>query len=188
MACLVRQLFRIKIGKDVDPALIDDIMFPLLLTQRTQPKQLLQDIKLTRGPSEYVDMNGRHKEKSLIILDHEDGDDGRFTSNMGQHLLIVVHHGKRTSAVRIRDTPPREWGAIDIVNKMRSLKRPQSYPTNPLGDYRCIYMNEYCPHDYDEDTDLPVADIFIEKTLREGKRLSWSSKDYAYDVTLQIVD
>jgi len=75
MACLVRQLFRIKIGKDVDPALIDDIMFPLLLTHRTQPEQLLQDIKLTRGPSDYVVKHGRRKESSLIILEPEEEDD-----------------------------------------------------------------------------------------------------------------
>ena len=125
MACLVRQLFRLKIGKDVDPALIDDVMFPLLLTRKNQPNQLLQDIKLTRGPSDYVVKHGRRKGSSLIILEREeedDYDDDQFTwwgpkyDNITQFTPrpwgtdIGGNVGKRTSTIRCA-TPGLAIGA-----------------------------------------------------------------------------
>ena len=183
MACLVRQLFRLKIGKDVDPALIDDVMFPLLLTQRDQPNQLLQDIKLTRGPSDYVDNTGRRKESSLILLEREeeeDDDDDRYpyydnithftprpwTTDIGGNV------GKRTSTIRMRDTRPREWGTIDIVNKLRSLKNPHHD-----HNYRWIYTSEHWSPPQNGRF-FTASEIFICNTLQVGGRLKWSCGDF----------
>ena len=191
MACLVRQLFRLKIGRDVDPALIDDVMFPLLLTQRYQPNQLLQDIKLTRGPSDYVDKYGRHKESSLILLEREeeeDDDDDRYpyydnithftprpwTTDIGGNV------GKRTSTIRMRDTRPRDWGTIDIVNKLRSLKNPHHD-----HNYRWIYTSEHWSP-LQNGRFFTASEIFICNTLQVGGRLKWSCGDFEPSTTQSL--
>jgi hypothetical protein len=203
MACLVRQLFRLKIGRDVDPDLIDDVMFPLLLTRRYQPNQLLQDIKLTRGPLEYVDKYGRHKESSLILLEREEEeeyDDDHACTWWSPKYDNITHFtprpwttdiggnvGKRTSTIRMRDTRPREWGTIDIVNKLRSLKNPHHD-----HNYRWIYTCEQrigvtfiktgataytlnCPLN---GRFFNASEIFICNTLQVGGRLKWSCGDF----------
>ena len=191
MACLVRQLFRLKIGKDVDPALIDDVMFPLLLTQRDQPNQLLQDIKLTRGPSDYVDNTGRRKESSLILLEREeeddDGDDRYPYYDNITHFTprpwttdIGGNVGKRTSTIRMRDTRPREWGTIDIVNKLRSLKNPHHD-----HNYRWIYTCDYWSP-LQNGRFFTASEIFICNTLQVGGRLKWSCGDFEPSTTQSL--
>jgi len=178
MACLVRQLFRLKIGKDVDPALIDDVMFPLLLTQRDQPNQLLQDIKLTRGPSDYVDNTGRRKGSSLILLEREEeDDDDRYPyydniTHFTPRPWGTDNVGKRTSTIRMRDTRPRDWGTIDIVNKLRSLKNPHHD-----NNYRWIYMSDHWSP-LQNGQFFTASEIFICNTLQEGGRLKWSCGDF----------
>ena len=191
MACLVRQLFRLKIGKDVDPALIDDVMFPLLLTQRDQPNQLLQDIKLTRGPSDYVDNTGRRKESSLILLEREEEDDDGYdrypyydnithftprpwTTDIGGNV------GKRTSTIRMRDTRPRDWGTIDIVNKLRSLKNPHHD-----NNYRWIYTCDYWSP-LQNGRFFTASEIFICNTLQVGGRLKCSCGDFEPSTTQSL--
>ena len=195
MACLVRQLFRLKIGRDVDPALIDDVMFPLLLTQRYQPNQLLQDIKLMRGPSDYVDKYGRHKESSLILLEEEEYDeyDDDQVTWWGPKYDNITHFtprpwttdiggnvGKRTSTIRMRDTRPRDWGTIDIVNKLRSLKNPHHD-----HNYRWIYTCDYWSP-LQNGRFFTASEIFICNTLQVGGRLKWSCGDFEPSTTQSL--
>ena len=198
MACLVCQLFRLKIGKNVDPTLIDDVIVPLLLTQSSQPKQLLQDIKLTRGPSDYVDNTGRHTGESLIMLEQEYGfedDDyprpspeniGHFTKRP-RIPYIDVDPGKWTFAITIREAlyanmEPRDWGTIDIVNKLRSLKNPHHDSHYPC---RWIHLRS---RDGSDDEDSNLIESFICNALQEGKRLSWTiGEDSIYSAPLTLV-
>ena len=53
--CLVQQLFRQKIGKELDQGLIDEVLFPLLRSRKHGPKELLLDIKLTQRWDEHGD-------------------------------------------------------------------------------------------------------------------------------------
>ena len=46
--CLVQQLFRQKIGVSLDPAFIDEVLFPLLRSRKELSRELLLDIKLTQ--------------------------------------------------------------------------------------------------------------------------------------------
>ena len=209
MACLVRQLFRLKIGKDVDPALIDDVMFPLLLTRRYQPNQLLQDIKLTRGPLEYVDNTGRRKESSLILLEREeeeeyDDDQVTWWSPKYDNIThftprpwttdIGGNVGKRTSTIRMRDTRPRDWGTIDIVNKLRSLKNPH-HDHNYRWIYTCeqrigvpfIKTTAYTLNDsLQNGRFFNASEIFICNTLQVGGRLKWSCGDFEPSTTQSL--
>jgi hypothetical protein len=164
-------------------------MFPLLLTQRNQPNQLLQDIKLTRGPSDYVDNTGRRKESSLILLEREEEDDDDrypyydnithftprpWTTDIGGNV------GKRTSTIRMRDTRPREWGTIDIVNKLRSLKNPHHD-----NNYRWIYTCDYWSP-LQNGRFFTASEIFICNTLQVGGRLKWSCGDFEPSTTQSL--
>jgi hypothetical protein len=44
-ACIIQQLFRQIVGQDVDPCLVDDVLFPMLRSRKLS-RELSQDIKL----------------------------------------------------------------------------------------------------------------------------------------------
>jgi hypothetical protein len=46
--CLVQQLFRQKIGKELDQGLIDEFFFPMLRSRKEYPRELLLDIRLSQ--------------------------------------------------------------------------------------------------------------------------------------------
>jgi len=46
--CLVQQLFRQKIGKELDEGIVDEVLFPMLFKQMRGPRDLLSDIKMTQ--------------------------------------------------------------------------------------------------------------------------------------------
>ena len=53
--CLVQQLFRQKIGKELDPGIVDEVLFPLLRSRKHGPRELLLDIKMTQRWDEHGD-------------------------------------------------------------------------------------------------------------------------------------
>ena len=155
--CIVQQLFRLKIGVELDQSLIDEFIFPFLLKQKSPSQLLLQDIKLAGAGCWIVDKTGWHKERSIIVQQFEEEQEEDQDSypvpsvdNIPQFTPVCVktcdtrrllpnlppradlletcflrEGGKWTSNFRIHDIPPRYWGTIDIVNRLRSLKHPQ---------------------------------------------------------------
>jgi hypothetical protein len=148
MACLVQQLFRLKIGKELDQGIVDEVLFPLLFKQKHVPKELLQDIKLATD--------------TLIITDHARREASHFsvptftpipeywTYSSPWHVGGSPHRGEiqkpedypldkklkgkfpfwipvgqRTSKVRRRKIHKDDWGTIDILNELRGLNYPQ---------------------------------------------------------------
>jgi len=135
--CLVQQLFRQKIGKELDPSIVDEVLFPMLRPRKHGPKELLQDIKLVTD--------------TLIITDYTVYHDGRsearhfsvptFTPipEYWTYALASPWHvdgpsvsakayppvGQRTSKVRRRNIRNDDWGTIDILNELRELNYPQ---------------------------------------------------------------
>jgi hypothetical protein len=114
-ACLIQQLFREKVGIGVDPELVDEAFFPLLRKRKNQPKELLQDIKLTRD--------------KLIITDHTSAGSGRRNQVVPTFspysCRMQEYPGMVTSSWRRRYLGMNRWGAIDILNQLRKLKHPQ---------------------------------------------------------------
>jgi len=55
MACLVQQLFRQKIGKELDQGIVDEVLFPMLMPMKHPSKELLLDIKMTQRWDEHGD-------------------------------------------------------------------------------------------------------------------------------------
>ena len=47
--CLVQQLFRQKIGVELDQGIVDEVLFPMLRSRKDLPREILLDIKLTRS-------------------------------------------------------------------------------------------------------------------------------------------
>ena len=53
VSCLVQQLFRMKIGQELDQSIVDEVLFPLLRSRKHGPRELLLDIKLTQSCNEH---------------------------------------------------------------------------------------------------------------------------------------
>jgi hypothetical protein len=128
--CLVQQLFRQKIGEELDPSIVDEVLFPLLRLKKHPSKELLLDIKMTLR-----NQNG----DSMIAL--PDKNVSPFTKipptleseRAEQEVAEKERLGKVNSRFRREMTMREDWGAIDILNELRELKHPV-IEFNPVPD------------------------------------------------------
>ena len=128
--CLVQQLFRQKVGVELDPGLIDNVLFPMLRLRKHPSKELLLDIKMTLR-----NQNG----DSMIAL--PDKNMSPFTKipptleseRAEQEVAEKERLGKVNSRFRREMTMREDWGAIDILNELRELKHPV-IEFNPVPD------------------------------------------------------
>jgi hypothetical protein len=125
--CLIQQLFRQKIGKDLDQGIVDDVLFPLLRPRKHGPKELLQDIKLTSDTliiTDYARREARHFSVPTFTPIPE-----YWTYMAPCHPAPSVGAyppvGQRTSKVRRLKIRNDDWGTIDILNELRGLNYPQ---------------------------------------------------------------
>ena len=195
--CLVQQLFRQKIGKELDSNLIDDVLFPLLRSRKQLARDLLLDIKLTQSCNE-------HGQSAIVICRVVDPNDdvpqegvpkniSPFEVPLAQHNLWLPSRlqrlpGKIPSQMR-RLRHPSMWGSIDILNELRSLKRPQirdhppsnqedqfDYPGAEFVDVYLSLQGQWLdmsrPAEKITD-DLNFVNDYLEDALNNGKRISW---------------
>jgi hypothetical protein len=120
-SCLVQQLFRQKIGQELDYSLVDEILFPMLRLRRHPSKELLQDIKLTQsfnenGHSAIVQIfyGGAIRNSSLFGNAADGWRDVRPEKRL--------RYGKNTSKIRRKTLYPTSWGSVDIMNELRESK------------------------------------------------------------------
>ena len=169
--CLVQQLFRQKIGEELDQGLVDEVLFPLLFKQKHGPKELLQDIKLTQSCNEH----GR----SAIV---------RRVGRLDRHKNISPFP---ESCLMRRQRRADTWGSIDILNELRSLKQPmfgQHRPTEvtldprrpaaPGDEFGGIYilLEEVPPWSCRQEkrlSDLKFMNDYLDDALNTGKCISW---------------
>ena len=178
MACLVQQLFRQKIGTELDQHVIDEVLFPLLFKQKHGPKELLQDIKLTQSCNDY----GR----SAIVVESL------------QRLLTRGHLDRHKnispfpeSCLMRRQRRADMWGSIDILNELRSLKQPQfgkhrqteatlaARKLVPGDEFGGIYilLEEVPPWSCRQEkrlSDLKFMNDYLDDALNTGKCISWT--------------
>ena len=196
-SCLVQQLFRMKIGKDLDQSIVDDVLFPLLRPRKELARELLLDIKLTQSCNE-------HGQSAIVICRVIDPNDdvpeegvpqniSPFEVPLGPHNLWLPPRlqrlpGKIPSQMR-RLRHPSMWGSIDILNELRSLKRPQirdhppsnqedqfDYPGAEFVDvYLSLQEQPLWPRVQAEKIaeDLNFVNDYLEDALNNGKRISW---------------
>ena len=197
MACLVQQLFRLKIGKELDSNLVDDVLFPLLRSRKQLARDLLLDIKLTQSCNE----NGLSAIVICRVIDPNDDvpqegvpkNISPFEVPLPQHNLWLPSRlqrlpGKIPSQMR-RLRHPSMWGSIDILNELRSLKRPQirdhppsnqedqfDYPGAEFVDvYLSLQEQPLWPRVRSEKiaADRDFVNDYLEDALNTGKRISW---------------
>ena len=198
-SCLVQQLFRQKIGVELDQGIVDEVLFPFLRSRKHPSKELLLDIKLTQS----ADSN-EYGQSSIVICRVIDPNDdapeegvpqniSRFEVPLGQHNLWLPSRlqrlpGKIPSQMR-RLRHPSMWGSIDILNELRSLKRPQIRdhpPSNqedqfdyPGAEFVDVYLSlqgqPLWPRVQAEKIaeDLNFVNDYLEDALNNGKRISW---------------
>jgi hypothetical protein len=192
--CLVQQLFRMKIGAQLDPNVVDEVLFPLLFKQKHPSKELLQDIKLATDTliiTDYARDEARHFSVPTFTPIPE-----YWTYLSPWHVGGVsgpVSVGQRTSKVRRRKIRNEDWGTIDILNELRGLNYPRvgykarSYVTEETSSFDDAYIS------LAEDNSLPATirwgfgrynavlidgrsqfvNNFLDDILITDKRLTW---------------
>ena len=192
-SCLVQQLFRMKIGKDLDQSIVDDVLFPMLRLRKHLPKDLLQDIKLATDTLIITRQAGHFSVPTFTPIPEY------WTYSPPWHL------GQRTSKVRQEKIRNQDWGTIDILNKLRGLNYPQMgykprpYVTEEPDSFDDAYIS------LSEDNSLPATirwgtegivdhsrensvqriliarrsqfvNNFLDDVLITGKRLTWGAQ------------
>jgi len=152
-ACLVQQLFRQKIGQELDQNIVDEVLFPLLRPMKHGPRELLLDIKLTRssnlnenyviGVNEVVDRIGIRLNISQFSTIPVPGDHASVLSKAKPQL----RYGKLTSKFRRNLLSKKKWGSIEIINELRdeldiAHRLRQRYAHTIPPDYRHLTRNE----------------------------------------------
>ena len=175
--CLVQQLFRQKIGKGVDPSLIDEVFFPILRSRKHPSKDLLRDIKLTQSCNEY----GR----SAIVGRRQ------YVGGRARHKNISPF---AESCLMRRQRRTDMWGSIDILNELRSLKQPlfgkhrsteatlAARKLVPGDEFGGIYilLDEVPPLSCRQEkrlSDLKFMNDYLDDALNTGKCISWGVAD-----------
>ena len=121
VACLVQQLFRLKIGKELDPSVVDGVLFPLLRLKKHPSKELLLDIKMT--------LRNQNGDSMIALPDKNVSPFTRIPPTLEseraeQGFAEKERLGKVTSRFRREMTVREDWGAVDILNELRELKHP----------------------------------------------------------------
>ena len=127
-SCLIQQLFRQTVGVELDPSLVDEVLFPLLRKEKHPTPELLLDIKLTRssnldenyvtGVNEVVDRIGIRMD---ILPFSPNPPPGGYASALSLRSH-AWRHGKLTSKFRRSRWDvfaKKNWGSIDIINELR---------------------------------------------------------------------
>ena len=171
--CLVQQLFRQKIGQELDPSIVDEVLFPMLRPMKHGPKELLQDINLATDTliiTDYAGREARHFRVPTFTPIPEYWTyvpPGHLTSGSvswpldkklkGKFPFWVVV-GQRTSKVRRRKIRNDDWGTIDILNELRGLNYPQiGYKPRPYVIEEPVDSFDDAYISLSEDNSLPAT-------------------------------
>jgi hypothetical protein len=174
MVCLVQQLFRQKIGQELDQHVVDEVLFPMLRLKKHPSKELLLDIKLTQSCNEY----GRS-----AIVGRRGLTDPNWHKNISPFPESIANPNIRRCLRRV-DT----WGSIDILNELRSLKQPLfgqrrvrldgAWKRAPGDEFGGIYilLDEVPPWSCRQEkrlSDLKFMNDYLDDALNTGKCISW---------------
>ncbi len=149
-SCLVQQLFRQKVGLELDPVIIEEVMFPLLRPRKHAPKELLLDIRVVG-----IMIAGKSLQRDRARPIYW----GRFRASQQSVNAVSNQLWPRVPIwpwqAPLPDPPPGKkhrrnklhmccMGTIDIINDMRSL----NYPDIGHGENRWV-GNEHLVKNFD---------------------------------------
>jgi hypothetical protein len=175
-SCLIQQLFRQKVGKELDQSLVDEVLFPMLRSRKDYPWELLQDIKLATDTliiTDYARSEARHfrvptftpipEYWTYVAPGHVGGVSDPVSARvyppdkkLKGKFPFWIPVGQRTSKVRRKKIRKEDWGTIDILNELRGLNypragyKPRSYVIEEPVDYEDSYIS------LAEDNSLPA--------------------------------
>jgi hypothetical protein len=190
-SCLVQQLFRQKIGQELDQSLVEEILFPMLRLRRHPSKELLQDIKLTQSFNEnghsaivHIFYGGSIRNSSLFGPDPVYGLSERGRPWAGRPAFILaakkLRYGKNTSKLRRQTSYHTSWGSVDILNELRESKTRYMIQFEKEGMGMSICLEEEPLNTARSPALAPKPKLenelvqeFIEQSLLPDKRLSW---------------
>ena len=202
-SCLVQQLFRQKIGVELDQGIVDEVLFPMLRSRKDLPREILLDIKLTRSCNDDGQSSITHVSRTGVIR------------NILPFTKLRSGWGRRGKRHR-RSQKLSAWGSIEIVNQLRDLKHPQIRYHNPCDqqDYpntefilghifirldeedlrwkktrsatRIQRQGHRRAEIHQKQVDLKFVNDYLEDCLTTGKRLSWG-RDPAPDGSQMIL-
>ena len=192
MVCLVQQLFRQKIGEELDPAIVDEVLFPLLRQRKHCPRELLLDIILTRkvcssrvavtlaARGRCLDQSAWRAPPGLPFLRLRRSPP--ILPTLTESISPFEHklHQSSAAAELRRDKPPGKvsgslrrrrhmsaWGTIDILNEMRGQKG--RFDEGRAG----YYLEETTNPTEVQSSDIVSVNKFLEDAITTRKRLSW---------------
>jgi hypothetical protein len=186
-ACLVQQLFRQKIKRELDPGVVNDFIFPFIRQRKHPQKELLVDIKLTRS----------------ICYGSDHHPDSPLCENLSPFELPLVARvaldwrrslgrGRVTDSTR-RRRRVEDWGTINILNELRELRQPQfgkhpprnspnPFPRKHLKrtEFEDMYilLKDLPPWSSRQEkrlSDLKFMNDYLEYALNTDSRISWVS-------------
>jgi len=183
--CLVQQLFRQKIGLELDQGIVDELLFPMLRSRKHPSKELLLDIKMTQsfnenGHSAIVQIfyGGAIRNSSLFGNAADGYPAGRTPFRPEKRL----RDGKNTSKIRRKTLYPTSWGSVDIMNELRESKTRYMIQFEKEGDGMSLCLEEEPLNSARSPSLVPppgrqlkheLLNEFIEQSLLPDKRLSW---------------
>jgi len=210
--CLVQQLFRQKIGVELDQGIVDEVLFPMLRSRKDLPREILLDIKLTRSCNDEGQSSFIHVSRTGVIRNILP-----FTKlRSGWDLTATATRAPGKRRRRSQKRPPYACGSIEIVNSLRDLKHPQIRYHNPCDpqDYpntefvlghifirldeedlrwkktrsatRIQRQGHRRAEIHQKQVDLKFVNDYLEDCLTTGKRLSWG-RDPAPDGSQMIL-
>ena len=170
-ACLVQQLFRQKVGRELDQGLIDEVLFPLLFKRKYLPYSLHLDIRLVQNITIYPLIMGyiAPANRPQMIPGVVATKVPPFACFGRTHLGMMrrcgqenrLTEGRYGSKFRRKNTHKRNWGSVDILNELRSLKYPQmGYLTPTSQGYE---LEEECDLFSDFDDEYENAFLLLEE-------------------------
>ena len=137
----MQQLFRQKIGIELDQGIVDEVLFPMLRPRKHLPKDLLQDIKLATDTLIITRRAGHFSVPTFTPIPEywtysSPGHVGDVSDPVSARVYPLdkklkgkfpcwIPVGQRTSKVRRRKIRNDDWGTIDILNELRELNYPQ---------------------------------------------------------------
>ena len=172
-ACIIQQLFRQIVGQDVDPCLVDDVLFTMLRSRKELSRELSQDIKLVNK-----------------IMG-----EGRFTVDFILPAFRPSKSSKPSPDKRVRRSRIHrsEWTSIDILNELRELKQPAiggyRYTKRGLvGDRFAYFYINFIEAPFHASTKEKITELvndFLVYTLNNDRFLKWGESILGgYDLSL----
>jgi hypothetical protein len=207
MACLVQQLFRQKVGKGCCQDLIDEVIFPLLFIRKYLPYGLYLDIRMIHNITIYPLSLGLYLSpvnRPPMVPEKVPPFDPacfgrthlRMLTRCGQEGRLT--EGRHTSKFRRKKMGKRNWGSVDILNELRSLKHPRMGYYHTEWDSDDLFADEF-DNAYlllEEDESIPgtsdwciareksrlgrlkFVNGFLDDLINTGKRPSWGENPF----------